>query len=273
MNKYFPSQIVEYIDRKFPEAKGWTGARSGSFPHVGVEYAASVGFIANMIKNMPQRVMTLRGDDFDEFSEAIESIRLALNLWHAGEKNRGIQRIAGRDNWHPITIIRKHLIKLSDGGIDPGTASLSFITDKQYRDVLCRDVTEANSAFDNGEWKAATVLSGSIIEALLLDVVKIIEAQDLSKFNAAKSQCTAKGIIKGVFPPDLDTWNLNHLIEVSSELSLISPATAAQCRIARDFRNLVHPGRALRETQICDRGTALSAVAGLVHLIRDLSKP
>ncbi len=272
MNIYFPSQIVEYIDRKFPEAKTWAGARNVTFPHVGVEYAASVTLLSKMIENMPPRVMTLRGDDYDEFSEAVESLRLALSLWNAGERNRGIQRITGRDNWHPISLVRKQLSRLSDEGIEPGISELSFVSDQHFRDTLRRDVTTAESAFDNGEWKAATVLSGSIIESLLLDAVKALEARDTRALAAAVKQCTSKGMIAGAIPGNVDDWGLHHLIEIANEIPLISPTTAAQCRIAKDFRNLIHPGRAIRKAQTCDRGTALSAIAGMEHLIRDLSR-
>src|SRR5262249_7721031 len=37
--------------------------------------------------------------------------------------------------------------------------------------------------------------------------------------------------------------------------------------------NLIHPGKTTRTGQMCDRGTALSAVGALVHVVRDLANP
>jgi hypothetical protein len=43
-------------------------------------------------------------------------------------------------------------------------------------------------------------------------------------------------------------------------------------KLAREFRNLIHPGCAQRLGQKCDRGTALFSIAALDHVVRDLSK-
>src|SRR6266581_2002962 len=40
--------------------------------------------------------------------------------------------------------------------------------------------------------------------------------------------------------------------------------------LTRDFRNLVHPGRAIRLGRQCNRATALSALAGIEHVVNDL---
>ena len=70
---------------------------------------------------------------------------------------------------------------------------------------------------------------------------------------------------------DLERWNLFEFIEVSANLGVIKPDTAIQTTLAREFRNLIHPGRAQRLGQKCDRATALSAVAGVEHVVRDLT--
>jgi hypothetical protein len=60
-------------------------------------------------------------------------------------------------------------------------------------------------------------------------------------------------------------------IEVAVELKLITADTAIAARLAKDFRNLIHPGRAKRLGQECNRGTTLSAVAALEHVVNDLT--
>jgi hypothetical protein len=122
----------------------------------------------------------------------------------------------------------------------------------------------------NGEWKAATVLAGSAIEALLLWALpsKRSPTDITNAVIALKSNGTLAGK-QGSGP--LDEWHLHEYTGVAEKLSIIKKETAIQARLAKDFRNLIHPGRAQRLGQKCDRATALSAVAGVEHVVRDLS--
>jgi hypothetical protein len=61
------------------------------------------------------------------------------------------------------------------------------------------------------------------------------------------------------------------LIEVALGLGLINTAAAQQARLGKNFRNLIHPGRAIRLGEACDRGTALSALAVVELVVRDLT--
>ena len=68
-----------------------------------------------------------------------------------------------------------------------------------------------------------------------------------------------------------DNWTLPQFIEVTEHLAIIKQDTAIQAKLAKDFRNLIHPGRAQRTAQACDRATALSALAAVEHVVRDLT--
>lgn len=70
---------------------------------------------------------------------------------------------------------------------------------------------------------------------------------------------------------NLEEWLLPHYIKVAADLNLVGAETATQCLLAKDFRNLIHPGRAQRLGQVCNRGMALSAVAAVEHVINDLT--
>jgi hypothetical protein len=70
---------------------------------------------------------------------------------------------------------------------------------------------------------------------------------------------------------DRDKWFLPHYIEVAAELPLIANETAITARLCANYRNLIHPGRVARLGQVCDRGTAFSAVGALEHIVRDLA--
>ena len=139
------------------------------------------------------------------------------------------------------------------------------------RESLRIDISSANQAFQNGEWKVATVLAGATIEAILLYVLHTIQDSDPSKISSSKTALVSNEILPYSLGNNLDKWSLHPLTEVAFNLSLIREETANQIRIARDFRNLIHPGVSVRKNLICNRGTALSALAGLEHAINDLS--
>jgi hypothetical protein len=51
---------------------------------------------------------------------------------------------------------------------------------------------------------------------------------------------------------------------------VVDRETATQVDLAREFRNLIHPGRSARLAKVCDRGTALSALAAVELIVSDL---
>jgi hypothetical protein len=143
-----------------------------------------------------------------------------------------------------------------------------FIKDDEARESIRRDVGAAYRALNNNEWKASTVLGGATIEALLhwrLAQPKPTATEIL----AAVSTLSAATKFKA--PSSQDDWVLSHFIPVAEALKLITPITAKAADLARNFRNLIHPGVGVRKNQLCDKATAHSAIAALEHVIRDLA--
>ena len=58
--------------------------------------------------------------------------------------------------------------KCPDTAPSAQTAGLEFIEDEGLRENLRIDISSAERAIADGVWKGATVLAGSIVEALLL---------------------------------------------------------------------------------------------------------
>jgi len=112
--------------------------------------------------------------------------------------------------------------------------------------------------------------SGSmpVVEALLLWV---LQKRDPGEIQEAIEALLKRKTLPRTPQGDLDKWHLHEYIEVAAEVGAIKPQTANQARLAKDFRNLIHPGLEARRGQTCDRGTALSAVAAVEHVVRDLS--
>jgi hypothetical protein len=103
----------------------------------------------------------------------------------------------------------------------------------------------------------STVLAGAAVEALPLWAIQ----RDPKKLVGLGQK--PKGA-----PED---WGLAGLIDVASALALIEVNTATQAHLAKNFRNLIHPGRARRTNEVCDRATALTALAAAELVVRDLS--
>ena len=102
------------------------------------------------------------------------------------------------------------------------------MSDSDLRESLRSDLAEVERAIREDEWKSATVVAGSVVEALLL------WALDQRRSEA---EATGKKLSNPTKGP-LEKWNLSQYLDVALALSIIRDETAAQLRIAKDFRNL-----------------------------------
>jgi len=72
-----------------------------------------------------------------------------------------------------IQIVRTALSKCQDEALSSSAAELKFLKNPDLEMVLGTDLGSVERALANGEWKAATVIGGSVIEALLLWAIDI----------------------------------------------------------------------------------------------------
>jgi hypothetical protein len=168
---------------------------------------------------------------------------------------------------NPVVIIREAFARCPDDVTPHHPKDLAFMKDEETRSGLLRDLMTTRSALLHEEWKAATVIAGSIVEALLLWGITQKESVDVER---ARQSCLTKAKLSKDPGSDPLRWNLSEYIEVAAELGMIDETTTLQAGLAKDFRNLIHPGRALKKQQICDRGTALAANAAAELVMRDL---
>lgn len=125
-------------------------------------------------------------------------------------------------------------------------------------------MSSTEEALSNGERKAATVLAGSVIEALLLDA--ILKHPDPKEIEKAKDKLNGRQSQK-----DPEWWFLPSLITVAFELKIINEQTEKGCRIAQDFRNYIHPGKGLRLNRKCDQEQAHIAYGVIFSVLKELS--
>ena len=268
MPKVVPSQVVEVIDQVFPKAKDQKDTQQGRFS-VDNAHQNELAAIVELVNQIPAELIKIDPKDYTALQLAVTAIKTTLPTWNS--RNFGLDRILGYGNLNPVTIIRNSLSKCPDEGVSKTVSGLTFISIQELRESLRIDISSANQTFQNGEWKAATVLAGATIEALLLYILHKVQDSGSSKISTSISTLVSKGILSQSPGNNLDKWSLHPLTEVATDLSLIREETAIQIRIARDFRNLIHPGVSVRKNIACNRGTALSALAGLEHTINDLS--
>lgn len=173
----------------------------------------------------------------------------------------------GGPGGNPVVQIRNAVSKCPDEYPAPGTSELPFITDAQLRESIRQDMSTAHSFYHHREWKGATVLAGAAMEALLLFA---IQSRPTAEVQNSVTTLKSGGKLKNI-KPDLADWILAHLITVAEGLRPISDRTAQQAHMTRDYGNLIHPSR-LQRGDICDRATALGALAGCEMVARELAR-
>jgi hypothetical protein len=229
---------------------------------------ARVAAVLAFVKAIPTELIILTGQDLSDYAVALAIVERVQQIWAAQRENVSMDDYRATN---PIVLLRRSLIKCPDEAPEPGTTELLFITDDELRESIRRDISAANQDMVNGEWKGATVLAGSATEALLLWAVQEAEQQKKGTISVAVSSLVSATTLPQKLTSNPDRWNLIELIEVALQLSLITADTATQARLGKDFRNLIHPGRAARLGQVCDLATALSALAAVAHVVRDLT--
>jgi hypothetical protein len=137
--------------------------------------------------------------------------------------------------------------------LPPPEPELPFVADLDLRLGLQDRLHAAWTDFNAREWMGATVFACVVLEALLM--WKIKEA------NAAMPGTPGK--------QDVDKITLNDLIDDAAAKKLISPDSRSQAHLARDARNLVHPGKAARSGTSFSKATALTALAAVYRVVGD----
>jgi hypothetical protein len=257
MPRVVPSQVVEFIDAVFPFA------RSRQQYNVDIQYKDRVTALLRLLEELPDELLVMDGAEYNRFVLSVSTLKSTLDLGDWAISREPTAQLYDGGLGVAICNLRACLEPLPDEQIPAATAGLSFITETQLRESIRGDIAFATQAFSGGEWKAATVLAGAAAEALLRWAITERKPKtDVEQARAALIPKAAK---------NPDDWGLDGYIKVAKHLALIEDETEKQADLAREFRNLIHPGRSARLAKACDRGTALSALAAVELIVRDLS--
>jgi hypothetical protein len=134
--------------------------------------------------------------------------------------------------------------------------NVSFVRNEALQTFVSRVSQEACRCFDSKCFNATAVLAGSATEAILLDLLRQQDASVIQ--NATKSK------------EPLEKWRLDDLIRTALKLKLLQESTRSLNDFLQNQRNLIHPGRSLREKSLTGEGQAQIALGILTHICEDL---
>jgi hypothetical protein len=256
-----PTQVSSFIRGEFGPALGQDGYQ------VDPQFAGSVRALIRLVDEIPNDLIVLRGDNYNTFVKSVEVLRNAMTMWSGNVRTEAL--------FHAKlgTAIRHlygSLSGLVDQQVPTSTATLLFITDTDLRESIRQDVAFATQALRDGEWKGATVLAGAVVEALLLWAIS--EHPDVG-VKKSVSDLKKAGKIKSGLSSDPNDWTLETYKLVAVGLGIIEKETIKLVELTQSFRNLIHPGKAIRTKARCDQSTAHAAVAAVVRLVADFTPP
>ena len=237
------------------------------------DHAPNIGMIIALVEQLPQELLPDDSEAHMLLIASVGAMRAALeHWWGAGHPGRisTLRPMAALNGDSPVTALLKALRSCPDEAPAEHVAGLEFIANDAARRSLRIDASAAHRAAGNGEYKAATVLAGSVIESLLLwaiaDSLKDTVQQAVDA--VAKDRQT-----EGRKRPDrrgAEYWHLPDYIEVAAQLQLIDRPTRKALELTAEYRNLIHPGRVLRSGLDCSQSTALTALGAMERLMEHL---
>jgi hypothetical protein len=248
MGRVTPRQVVEFLDRMCPGLANWSVEQSRA-AQLSFGFDSQLSAVVQLIDEVPTELMPSDADRYAELVTSVAAIRSQIITWQSRGGTGTLGYLSGLGDLHPVSMIRRALVGLQNDLPSKETATLLFIEDTDLRASPRQDVSWASSALRNGEWKAATVLAGSVVEAMLF--------WELQQHPA------------DAVPSDLDRRYLPEYIAAAEKLRCLRGDTIIAARLAQNYRNLIHQGRSIRLGEACDRGTAHVSIGALDHVVRD----
>ena len=238
MPKILPSHVVTAIDSMFGPTRNELDSRAVT--HV---YRAEVHALLALLDEVPRELIDLSSVDYLEFSRCRSVLATSAVRWNVGDMLPA-RDVGGKDAVERI----RRLMRQCHDELPPVEPELPFIADIDIRLGIEDRIRAAWTDFNAREWMGATVFAGAALEALLLWALKQVSLRPTPKKR-------------------LDELHLADLIRLATENGVIDAACEQQASLARDARNLVHPGKALRSGGSCNKTTALTGLTAVYRVI------
>ena len=111
---------------------------------------------------------------------------------------------------------------------------MTEINNQRVKDIFIRDYNELVYNYLSNQSKTVVLMSGTIIELLLL---YILELNSISKYNVGPKSKNKK----------IEEMDISEMLEVCTSEKLIHNAPKKFIDGMKNFRNFVHPGKEIRE--------------------------
>jgi hypothetical protein len=154
-----------------------------------------------------------------------------------------------------ISAARARLAKIPATTILPVVSDLIFVSDADLRKCLEADIAELEVAHAAGCLKSTVVLCGASIEALLIDAI-------IRESPHRPNPPPREKLLK---------WVLKELLNEAINWQLVQPTALKFSDSVREYRNLIHPGRTIRDQLTVNREEARIAIEILNIVCRDLA--
>ncbi len=140
--------------------------------------------------------------------------------------------------------------------------SFDFMCDQGLRRVVEQDFVEAQQAFGVGAFKASGLLAASVLEGMLLDVLRSAAARTLPSYPKAIASFP-----KIAGQVDWDRVSLSQLVDGALQLHLVTEREKRFVEGARDCRDTIHSKAELRQRGRVKKEEAelLLVLVGLIH--------
>jgi hypothetical protein len=244
MPKVLPSQVVEAIDSLFGANRNELDGRAVTHVH-----RAEVHALLALLDEVPRELIDLRSAEYLEFTRCRAVLATSLVRWNLGDIAPA-RDVGGKDAVERI----RRLMKQCHDEQPPAEPELPFISDADIRLGIEDRIHAAWTDFHAREWMGATVFAGAALEALLPWALKGVKLSETPKRS-------------------LDELHLADLIGLAVKNRVIDEACERQAGLAKDARNLIHPGKALRSCEACNKTTALTALTAVYRVIGELKGP
>jgi hypothetical protein len=226
--------------------------------------------LANLCKALVEELDRLDPRDFEPSSRHQFIVSRAEVRSHAKNVGDGSFVLAAARRLKPV------LSQYAGEGTGAKTRDFEFVSNSDVRAIVERDYRELMlRTFPDGSWKSTVILAGSILEAVLYDLLTKDQAAISNAMNSPKAPKKSKnGPVKDITKHSHEEqWTLSYLIEVACDLKILPPEDKdAIHQVLREYRNFVHPRLEVKRGIRISEGHA-TAAKGALDIILDRLMP
>ena len=233
------------------------------------------GIIINLLKAIDKRLENIDEYEDIEPSDSAEFVNIHHNLRTSLEVGVILMNPNKKNLIAELPAIIQRALKKPLPKIESRFLS---VNDEELRDILDRDLLDAEQCLARGLWKPAMVLCGSVLEAVMYDYLRQNVKWTMDSAHR-KAIPVHKGKSRDITKDDRENqWELAQLIDFFCENQLLDPKPdtwkTTIHNFIRQYRNLVHPMAEMRKqaNQQVSMEAARQCYANLIAVLAVISK-